>query len=207
MEAILRGCDSRKPQRGRREWEKKGNPVKSVLWSKLLLKTTEFQPWWGVSVEHTSELSHLRGMEAAALMYQLFYTSIAQHKDERSQRSHSCCSGMLWLVHGDSWGNTSGAPMAWLRDSSTMAKRKRVSSPEAKFCGLYLLKPSFVALEEKKTWEILGSYKKGRRASTWDGHFPRYRICRGLIIGVENVVTAHGVSWHGLPGVVNCLWM
>ena len=69
-----------------------------------------------------------------------------------------------------------------------------MASPEAKFCGLYLLKPSFVALEEKKTWEILGSYKKGRRASTWDGHFPRYRICRGLITGVENVVTAHGVS-------------
>ncbi|KAI4537929.1 hypothetical protein MG293_011332 [Ovis ammon polii] len=62
--------------------------------------------------------------------------------------------------------------MAWLRDSSTMAKRKRVSSPEAKFCGLYLLKPSFVALQEKTTWEILGSYKNGRRASSWDGHFP-----------------------------------
>ena len=70
-------------------------------------------------------------------------------------------------------------------------------SYEAKFC----------ALQDKKTWEILGSYKKGRWTSTWDGHFPRYRICRDLIIGVENVVTIHGISWHGLPGVGNCLWM
>lgn len=165
--------------------------MKSVLWSKLLLKTIGFQPWWGVGAEHTSELPHLRGMEAAVFVYQLSYVLIPQHKEECSQLGHSCCSGMV-IAEGIHPGHRQ--------------QGCEILLPWPRGKGCHLLTPSFVALQER-TWEILGSYKKGRWASTWDGHFPRYRICRDLIIGVENVVTVHGISWHGLPGVGNCLWM
>lgn len=165
--------------------------MKNVLWSKLLLKTVEFQPWWGDNVERTSELPPLRGMEAAVFVYQLFYMLIPQNKDECSQLSHSCHSGMVRAegIHPGHRQQGYELLLPWPRGK-----------------GCHLLMPSFVALQEK-TWEILGSYMKGRWASTWDGHFPRYRICRDSIIGVENVVTVGGISWHGLPGVGNCLWM
>lgn len=112
-------------------------------------------------------------------------------KEECSQLSHSCCSGMV----------TAGRIHPGHRQQGY-----EILLPWPRGKGCHLLTPSFVALQEK-TWEILGSYKKGRWASTWDGHFPRYRICRDLIIGVEDVVTVCGISWHGLPGVGDCLWI
>lgn len=71
-------------------------------------------------------------------------------------------------------------------NSPTMVERRRIISS--------VLGSSFLVLQEKKTYKLLGCCKKGRLISSWDGYLPGFRICRNFLIREENVVRVHGSS-------------
>lgn len=143
------------PKGAWKEWEKERKSSEKCAMEQVATENN-----W-ISLDEESVWTYLRAnptwgaWKLAVLIYQLFTCRLLSTRMSAlswvTAAVVGCCGSSMVTAEGIH----PGAPMAWLRDSSTMAKRKMgvASWSHAKLCGLYLLEAKFCGPPQKTTWE------------------------------------------------------